>query len=633
MLALLVLFRPSLPLASPFYDPTLSWRTIETPHFSIHYHDGLAEIAGRVAEVAEEVHARLTQAIKWTPQGKTQIVVLDRTDEANGSATIFPYRTIRIFVAPPTEKSALDAYDDWLRTLLLHEYTHILHLDTVHGLPRIIRYLFGNVITPNGAQPQWVIEGFATYEETMESTGGRGRATFARMMLRMAALEGKFPPIDRAAGGYRGWPAGAIPYIFGAAFHHHLAERFGPERIADLYQAYAGRLIPYFIESNARAILGERLADLWEEWTQALRVESLETKARIEAEGRIEGERRTHFGFVVHAPRFSADGSSLFFATRDFDGPPRLRELDLESGRITTLGENISTESLDLSPDGDFLVLSQIKPYRRFYRFHDLYLFDLAERKLSRLTQGARVWDADLSPDGTRFVAVRTEKGQQNLVEIDRRGEKITPLSFSNDGTAYATPRWSPDGTSFVTSVKGKTPARDLVLYDGTATPHPLLCDGARNLQPTWSPDGRFLLYASDRTGISNLYALDLSSDTIYQVTNVVGGAFEPTISPDRHEIAYVGYHAEGFDIYLLPFAPEGWKSIGRRQPCGKKEGGGDGAGATPAAPDPAPPPEHPYRARDTLLPPTVLFPRFEQGSFESVISLETAMNDVLGYH
>ncbi|RMD99466.1 MAG: hypothetical protein D6812_11590, partial [Deltaproteobacteria bacterium] len=572
-LVLFVTFVPSQAIPAPFYDPALSWHTIETPHFSIHYPDGLAEIAGRVAEVAEEVHARLTGTIKWTPRGKTQIVVLDRTDEANGSATIFPYRTIRIFVAPPTEKSALDAYDDWLRTLLLHEYTHILHLDTVHGLPRIIRYLFGNVITPNGAQPQWMIEGFATYEETVESTGGRGRATFARMMLRMAALEGKFPPIDRAAGGYRGWPAGAIPYIFGAAFHHDLAERFGAERVADLYQAYAGRLIPYFIESNARAILGVRLVDLWEEWTQALRVESLETKARIEAEGRIEGERRTHFGFVVHAPCFSADGSGLFFATRDFDGPPRLRELDLESGRITTLGEDISTESLDLSPDGDFLVLSQIKPYRRFYRFHDLYLFDLAEHKLTRLTEGARVWDADLHPDGTRFVAVHTGKGQQNLVEIDRSGKEIRPLSFSNDGTAYATPRWSPDGTRFVASIKGGTPARDLVLYEERGIPHPLLCDGARNLQPTWSPDGRYLLYASDRTGISNLYALELSSDTIYQVTNVVGGAFEPAVSPDRRTIAYVGYHAGGFDIYLLPFAPEAWKEVGRREPCGKEGG------------------------------------------------------------
>ncbi len=67
------------------FDPSFTWTTLETPHFSIHYHQGEEEIAKRTAVIAEDVHDRLVPRIKWDPTGRTPSVLVDAMDDTNGS--------------------------------------------------------------------------------------------------------------------------------------------------------------------------------------------------------------------------------------------------------------------------------------------------------------------------------------------------------------------------------------------------------------------------------------------------------------------------------------------------------------------------------------------------------------------
>jgi|GEM_PF-1089021 len=60
---------------------------------------------------------------------------------------------------------------------------------------------------------------------------------------------------------------------------------------------------------------------------------------------------------------------------------------------------------------------------------------------------------------------------------------------------------------------------------------------------------------------IFNLYRCtfpedSLASPTITRLTNVLGGAFSPNVSPDSRWVSYVGYHANDFSIYSLPLEP-----------------------------------------------------------------------------
>ncbi|HEY6099505.1 MAG TPA: hypothetical protein VIW03_08750, partial [Anaeromyxobacter sp.] len=104
-----LLLAAALARAQP-YDPAFRWRTIETPHFRVHHHQGEEGLAQVVAREAERAYAILTPRLGYAPAGRTEIVVSDDVDDANGSASPLPYNTIRIFAVPPVSSSVLQNY-------------------------------------------------------------------------------------------------------------------------------------------------------------------------------------------------------------------------------------------------------------------------------------------------------------------------------------------------------------------------------------------------------------------------------------------------------------------------------------------------------------------------------------------
>src|SRR5690606_33023724 len=146
-------------------------RTIDTPHFTIHYHVPLGVLARRVAVVAERAHQTLADVMGYTAQRRTHIVLSDESDSANGSATALPYNVIRLFATAPPAMSPLNDYDDWLNMLVTHEHTHIVHLDQWSGIASFVNLLLGKVYAPNHVQPRWVLEGVATWQESERTSG------------------------------------------------------------------------------------------------------------------------------------------------------------------------------------------------------------------------------------------------------------------------------------------------------------------------------------------------------------------------------------------------------------------------------------------------------------------------------
>ena len=63
----------SLSVASPAAGqnhPELNWQGIETDHFRIFFHDGLAAAAARTAQIAEAAYEPVTGLYRYEPDGK-----------------------------------------------------------------------------------------------------------------------------------------------------------------------------------------------------------------------------------------------------------------------------------------------------------------------------------------------------------------------------------------------------------------------------------------------------------------------------------------------------------------------------------------------------------------------------------
>ncbi|HEX9829947.1 MAG TPA: biopolymer transporter Tol, partial [Bacteroidota bacterium] len=68
---------------------------------------------------------------------------------------------------------------------------------------------------------------------------------------------------------------------------------------------------------------------------------------------------------------------------------------------------------------------------------------------------------------------------------------------------------------------------------------------------PAYSDDGKFLYFASDATGMFNIYEMNLETRETRQLTNVIGGAFLPAVN-EAGDVAYALYTSTGYKTALL---------------------------------------------------------------------------------
>jgi len=581
-------------------DPTRKWRTIETPHFQVHYyrsdrHDEGA-VAQHVAHTAERVHAIMVPLLKHEPSGKVDIVVTDDTDGANGSAQVVPRNVVRIFVTGPTSFSSLNDYDDWLFGLLLHEYTHILHIDTIHGVARLINYVLGKTWAPNQVQPRWFIEGLATYYESARSSGGRIRSSIYDMYLRMAVLQGKLLELDQMSSITRYFPRGDVPYLYGSRFLDYLARRFGAEKLTRISHDYGGQPLPYAINRTAKRILGHTFIELYEQFKEHLRRRYQVQRLGVVRQGRTPFTEVTDYGESCGTPRFSSDGKELVFIDTDGRSEFAVKVLDTASGRIVQRFEIRGGSGADFTPDARYIVYGGAAMWRTVYNFHDLYVRNRASGKVRRLTDGLRARDPAVSPRGDRVAFTTNELGTMSLRVVPFDGGAARVLIKGGNGEQFYTPRWSPDGASLVYSRWRPGGYRDIEqLHLPSGQVRRLTDDRALDMDPTYSADGRRVYFSSDRTGIFNLYSHELATGRLSQVTNVLGGAFTPAVSPAEDRAYFVSFSARGYDLASMRldrarYRPAAPYVDDRPQPV-------------KTAPPDEPYPERPYSALHSILP------------------------------
>lgn len=558
------------PEARAQQDRRLVWQTISTPHFHIHFYQDEEPIAQRVAVLSEAIVERLAGPLGWRQSGITEIVLSDVQDDANGSAIATPYNTVRLYLTAPDDLSTLNQFDDWFTSLITHEYTHILHTDQISGVAAIFNAIFGKQWSPNQVQPRWVLEGLAVYEESLHTRGGRLRSTTWDMFLRADTLANNLVTLDQLSSGANRWPHGNIWYLYGSYFMQYVADRFGAQALAEMIADYGGTLVPYQLGRTVRRQTGYDWQTLYDDFTDALRARYAAQTRAITARGLTDATRLTTQGEDVHTPRFLPDGTVLYESS-DGQSQAQIRALEPTTDTPRSL-DWLASGSGFTNLDDRALIVSDLGPHRETYFFHDLYRWTLERdsdhhlrvANTERLTDGWRTQQPDLHPDGDHVVFTVNHRGTTSLFEMsltDRAPHLLyRPRRFEQ---VYA-PRYSPDGRTVAFSYWRTGGFRDVVLLDRESRQlREVTHDTALDLSPVWSPDGRHLLFTSDRSGVMNVYAHEVATGRLRQVTNVVLGAFQPAISPDQNTLVYVGYTHRGYDLYRMPFDPSQWREVG----------------------------------------------------------------------
>ncbi len=151
-------------------------------------------------------------------------------------------------------------------------------------------------------------------------------------------------------------------------------------------------------------------------------------------------------------------------------------------------------------------------------------------------------------------VAFLSERAGQKDVWLVTPDGTETQLTSGVDDDYPGPP--SPDGKYLLViaaAEEGGLHAQQLRLQplDG-GEPVPLHPPRARSRNASWSPDGTWLVVESDAKGFSDLVRLQPRADSPeVPLTQVRQGCFEPSVSPDGKEVAYVCSREGDPEIYV----------------------------------------------------------------------------------
>ena len=610
---LLALALPSLALAQEeFYHPELEWHTIETEHFRVHYHTG-AERSGRVvAKIAEEVYGPVNSLYDYAPSGKVDFIIKDTDDISNGAAYFYDNK---VEIYAPSMDFELRGTHNWLRNVVTHEYTHIVQIqasmkfgrtipafyfqwlnyeserrpDVLYGYPNVVvSYPISGFVVP-----AWFAEGVAQYNRAELRYDFWD--THRDMILRSYALDGTMLSWEEMAVFGKTSLGNESSYNAGFAFVSYIAQRYGEEAIREIARSLSSMTV-WTIDAAIDRTVGKSGEKVYEEWRAALKEEYAARSSSVQAalrEGeplevdrwdrvvdprvieQIESMHRpgahvdeglarplappccqanATVGFANLYPVFSPDGRKVAYTSAkggDYFGLSSLFVYDFDSGKETLVRPGVRT-AVSWSPDGSRLYYGKNTRDNPHWSLQfDIYEYNLTEEEERRLTRGRRASMPDVSPDGLTIVAVVNADGTSNLATMPTAGGELSILTTFSDGEQVYNPRWSPGGDRIIFDYSVKD-GRDIASIGPDGTELTFLVNGPEDSRTAiFTPDGEAIVYASDHTGIFNLYSLDLQSGDREQITNVLGGAFYPTMN-DSGDVIYSLYTSSGYKIYRL---------------------------------------------------------------------------------
>jgi serine/threonine-protein kinase len=169
----------------------------------------------------------------------------------------------------------------------------------------------------------------------------------------------------------------------------------------------------------------------------------------------------------------------------------------------------------------------------------NIWRYDMAQRRFSKLTSGGGGFYPEWTPDGGRISYIWNPAGDADLVwkRADGSGAEERLL---DDPQAQWGMSWAPDGQSLVYRQNTRETGRDIwtLPLTGDGQPTPLVQTPAEERAPRISPDGRFLAFVSDETGRSEIYVRTFpGGDSRWQVTTT--GGTEPLWSRRGEELFY----------------------------------------------------------------------------------------------
>ena len=544
------------------------WYFIQSSHFDVYFTKGGEYLAEFTADVAESSYISISKSFRYQINNRIAIVVYNSHNDFQQTNVVNSYLEEGIGGVTELFKNrvVLPFEGDYkkFRHVIHHELVHAVINDMFYG--GSIQSIISNNITLQ--LPLWFNEGLAEYEALKWDTN-------SDMFLRDATIHEYLPPIE--------YLDGYFAYRGGQSVWNYIATKYGEQKIGEILTRIKGS---HSVDQGFRAAIGLTVQELSERWQKEQKVLYWPDIAKREDPADFARKLTDHTkdgSFYNTSPSISPQGDKVaFISNRDdyfdvfimnaLDGT--IQDKLIDGQRTADFEElHLLTPGMAWSRDGKYLALATKSGEQDAIIVINVNTGK--ERKFEFALDGifSIDWshaDTTTASSSGKLAFVGNMKERSDIYVFDLATETLTNLT--NDIFSDADPSWSADGKSvYFSSDRNNNidpsvipsgfriqtynfSQQDLYKIDVTTKQITRVTDFSTSdeTSPVATPDGKKLLFISDKSGINNLYLMNLDSNTIKPLTNSINGIYQLSLSSDGNKLAFASLTNAGFDIFLM---------------------------------------------------------------------------------
>jgi hypothetical protein len=542
------------------------WKQINTDYFQIIFPAGFEMEANRTANIMESIRVPASQSLYNKPR-KFSIVLQNRQGFSNGFVTIGPLRS-EFFTISPQDYNSLGNVD-WLEHLAVHEYRHMVQFSKAYStvFNKLNYWLFGEYglgAWASLAAPSWFWEGDAVGMETSMTATGRGRTPNFSMAYKANLVEkGAFNYSKQHLKSFKEF----VPnhYVTGYFMTTHLKRKEGVD-VWDkvIKRSFGLPFIPFAFSNAIKKETGKNLRQTYAQMSHELKnlytnqVSNIPKSANALINKR-EGKTYTNYFYPAEI-----ESGGIVVLKEGFSDISTFVAIDKAGNENEVFIPGIVNDPGMLSIKSDKILWTEYEFDKRWSKqsYSVIKSYDINSKEYKVLTSKSRYTSAALSPDGKLVVAIHNSVNNDNEIHLLDSNDGSLMKAFPNpNNTFYSMPTFSQDGKQLVL-LKFENGAKSMIIKDNeTGNEEIIVSSELENYgHPVWYKD--FILYNSAFNGIDNIYAINMDTKAIYQITNVKFGAFNPSVSNDGDFLYYNSYSVNGMDVLKMPILPESWRPI-----------------------------------------------------------------------
>ena len=570
LLLLLMLFSPfcvsaQLGEANNGNPPSLEWQEISNESARIIFPKGLDKQAERVADIIDYLNKNNRTSIGEKKYKKPiDIIFQNQMTESNGFVTAAPFRSEFFTTAP---QRGFAGTNDWMDELAIHEYRHVLQLhNSRQGLTKLGKKLFGETTWIGLAflsTPFWFTEGDAVMQETLLSKSGRGRsAGFLTQYRAMHEAGVKFSYEKIRNNSYKSF----LPDRYKTGY---LMSLYGRKRFGNnIWKGVAGDAVKYkglfwsFSQGlkkrtnmHSPQFYDWMIDSLYQDWDAQKARDSWTIKTQTINQP-IPSKDPTFYGY----PKFISPNELLFVKSSFSDISRFYTKKNGESiKKLFTLGN----QDAYCNYKNKKLVWAETTSDIRWPNktFSVIYIYDFKTHKKRKLTHKTKLFSPDINSDGSKIIAIKSDELMQYQAQIiDAQTGAIVSKIPNPKNILLSSPRWLDQQT--IVAIAQHHNQNALVQVDITSGRMSPIIDYTANLMSNPAPSGQYVLFTADFQEVRNIYAVNIRTTEIFQVTHSMVSANHVDVSKDQQWIVFSERQINGRDIKKMAFNPEKWRKI-----------------------------------------------------------------------